>query len=245
MLVEIARQIRANAGDLAVIECRETGKSTVQAKAEVELSAQYFEFYGGLVNAITGDNINLGAGYHSYTRREPFGVVGAILPWNTPINSVGRSCTPALASGNTVVVKPSEATSGSLLALARIAVDDCGLPRGVLNVVTGSGAEVGEAIVRHKDVRKVTFTGSIAVGRRIGSLAAERILPLTLELGGKSPDIVFADADLAAAAPSVVRGFLMHAGQICIAGTRIPRRALDSRHARRCHEEGDEHLCYR
>ena len=139
VLVEIARQIRANAGDLAIIECRETGKSTVQAKAEVELSAQYFEFYGGLVNAITGDNINLGAGYHSYTRREPFGVVGAILPWNTPINSVGRSCTPALAAGNTVVVKPSEATSGSLLALARIAVDDCGLPPGVLNVVTGSG----------------------------------------------------------------------------------------------------------
>ncbi len=221
VLGQIARQIRSNADHLTVIECRETGKSNTQAKAEVELSAQYFEFYGGLVNAINGDNINLGAGYHSYTKREPYGVVGAILPWNTPINVVGRSCAPALAAGNTVVVKPSEATSGSLLALARIAVDDCGLPPGVLNVVTGLGAEVGEAIVTHKDVRKVTFTGSIAVGRRIGRLAADRILPLTLELGGKSPDIVFADADLNAAAPSVVRGFLMHAGQICIAGTRI------------------------
>jgi aldehyde dehydrogenase (NAD+) len=221
ILAEVARRIRANTDSLTTIECRETGKSDTQARLEVELSAQYFELYGGLVNAINGDNINLGAGYHSYTRREPYGVVGAILPWNTPINCVGRSCTPALAAGNTVVVKPSEMTSGSLLALARIAVDECGLPAGVLNVVTGYGKEVGEAIVLHKDVRKVTFTGSIAVGRRIGQLAADRVLPLTLELGGKSPDIVFADADLEAAAPSVVRGFLMHSGQICIAGTRI------------------------
>ena len=221
ILTDIARAIRGNSREFAVIEARETGKSTAQALAEVELSAQYFEYYGGLVNAIPGEAINLGAGYHSYTRREPYGVVGVILPWNTPINCVGRSCTPALAAGNTVVVKPSEATSGSVLALAKMAVADCGLPAGVLNVVTGLGDEAGEAIVKHRDVRKVSFTGSIATGRRVAHVAAERIIPATLELGGKSPDIVFADADLAAAAPSVVRGFLMHAGQICIAGTRI------------------------
>jgi len=221
ILMEIARMIRATASEIAVLECRDSGKSTTQAKAEIDLCAQYFELYGGLVNAIPGQNINLGAGYHSYTRREPFGVVGAILPWNTPINCAGRSCTPALAAGNTVVVKPSEATSSSLLRLAELAVTRCGMPPGVLNVVTGLGQEVGEAIVKHRDVRKVTFTGSIATGRRVAHLAAERVIPVVLELGGKSPDIVFADADLDAATPSVVRGFLMHAGQICIAGTRI------------------------
>lgn len=220
-LTKIARRIRMAAKEFAVIECRETGKSLPQANAEIELTAQYFEFYGGLVNAIPGDHIDLGSNYHSYTRREPYGVVGVILPWNSPLNVAGRDCAPALAAGNTVVAKPSEATSGSLLALARMAVEDCGLPPGVLNVLTGLGPEAGEALVTHRSVRKVAFTGSVGVGRRIGRLAADRILPLTLELGGKSPDIVFADADLEAAAPSVVRGFLMHAGQICIAGTRI------------------------
>ena len=221
VLTEIARKIREHSTELAEIERRETGKSIAQAKGEVESSAQYFEFYGGLTTAIQGETINLGAGYHSYTRREAYGVVGAILPWNAPLNQGARACAPALAAGNTVVVKPSEATSGSILALARILTEECGVPPGVFNVVTGLGKEVGEALVVNGDVRKITFTGSLRAGQEIGHLAADRILPLTLELGGKSPDIVFADADLDAAASGVVKGFLTHAGQVCLAGTRI------------------------
>lgn len=221
ILTEIARKIREHLAKLAAIECRETGKSVPMAKIEMEVTAQYFEFYGGLVNAIQGNTIDLGVGYHSYTRREPFGVVGTILPWNAPLNQAGRACAPALAAGNTVVAKPSEATSGSLLELVRIAVQECGLPAGVFNVVTGLGKEAGESLVLHKDVRKLAFTGSLRAGREIGKVAAERVLPLTLELGGKSPDIVFSDADFAAAVPGVLKGFLLHAGQICLAGTRI------------------------
>nr|WP_210254961.1 aldehyde dehydrogenase family protein [Methylocapsa sp. S129] len=148
ILNEIARKIRERINDFTVIECRETGKSASMAKAEIEATAQYFEFYGGLVNAIQGNTIDIGVGYHSYTRREPFGVVGAILPWNAPLNQAGRACAPALAAGNTVVAKPSEATSGSLLELARMAVEECGLEAGVFNVVTGLGKEAGESMVQ-------------------------------------------------------------------------------------------------
>lgn len=220
LLTRIAQAIREKAEDLAAIESRETGKSPVQARGEVEGAAQYFEFYGGLATALHGETVGLGAGYHSYTLREPYGVVGAILPWNAPLNQAGRACAPALAAGNVVVVKPSEATSGSVLSLARLMVE-CGVPSGVFNVVTGLGKEAGEALVLHPGVRKIAFTGSLRAGQEIGRLAADRVLPLTLELGGKSPDIVFADADLALAAPGVLKGFLTHAGQVCLAGTRI------------------------
>lgn len=220
LLTQAALAIRAHARELAAIEARETGKSMPQAQGEIEGVAQYFELYGGLATALQGETIGLGAGYHAYTLREPYGVVGAILPWNAPLNQAGRACAPALTAGNTVVVKPSEATSGSVLALARLLIE-CGVPPGVFNVVTGTGSEAGEALVSHPDVRKVAFTGSLRAGKQIGRIAAERILPLTLELGGKSPDIVFADADLERAAPGVLKGFLTHAGQVCLAGTRI------------------------
>ncbi|HVR48316.1 MAG TPA: aldehyde dehydrogenase family protein [Pseudorhodoferax sp.] len=220
LLTQAALAIRAQARELAAIESRETGKSTPQALGEIEGVAQYFELYGGLATALQGETIGLGAGYHSYTLREPYGVVGAILPWNAPLNQAGRACAPALAAGNTVVVKPSEATSGSVLALARLLIG-CGVPAGVFNVVTGIGTEAGEALVRHPEVRKIAFTGSLRAGQQIGRIAADRVLPLTLELGGKSPDIVFADADLALAAPGVLKGFLTHAGQVCLSGTRI------------------------
>jgi aldehyde dehydrogenase (NAD+) len=221
ILTEIARKIRDKRAELVALERLETGKPAVQAPFEIEVAAQYFELYGGLVNAIHGDTIDLGAGYHSYTRREPFGVVGVILPWNAPLNQAGRAIAPALAAGNTVVAKPSEFTSTSLLELARIAVEECGLPPGALNVVTGTGEEAGAPLVAHRDVRKVAFTGSVRAGREVGKIAAERIIPLTLELGGKSPNIVFADADLKQAVPGSVRAFVLNAGQVCLAGTRI------------------------
>jgi aldehyde dehydrogenase (NAD+) len=220
VLMEIARAMRAEAESLGALEGREAGKAAWQGPLEVEGAAQYFEFYGGLVNAGHGEVINLGSGYHSYTRREPFGVVGAILPWNAPINQAARAIAPALAAGNTVVAKPSEETSGTLLRLAELAVAN-GLPAGVLNVVLGTGPEAGAAIVEHPQVRKVAFTGSVRAGREVGRIAAERIIPLTLELGGKSPNIVFDDADLTAAVPGAMRAFLLNAGQICLAGTRL------------------------
>lgn len=220
VLTQVALAIRGQARELAAIESLETGKSLVQALAEIEGTAQYFELYGGLATALMGETIGLGSGYHAYTLREPYGVVGAILPWNAPLNQAGRACAPALAAGNTLVVKPSEATSGSVLALARILIG-CGVPPGVFNVVTGVGTEAGQALVVHPHVRKITFTGSLGAGQAIARMAGDRILPLTLELGGKSPDIVFADADLDAAAKGVLKGFLTHAGQVCLSGTRI------------------------
>ncbi len=221
ILLDVARKIREKSRELGELERLETGKPPVQVPFEIEVAAQYFELYGGLVNAIHGETIDLGPGYHSYTRREPFGVVGVILPWNAPLNQAGRAVAPALAAGNTVVAKPSEFTSASLLELARLAVEECGLPPGVLNVVTGTGEEAGAALVAHRDVRKVAFTGSVRAGREVGRIAAERIIPLTLELGGKSPNIVFADADLGRAVPGSLRAFVMNAGQVCLAGTRV------------------------
>jgi len=220
ILLELARRIRAESPQLVALEQLEAGKPGYQATAEVEVAAQYFEFYGGLVNALGGETLDLGAGYHSYTRREPFGVVGVILPWNAPLNQAARGVAPALAAGNVVVAKPSEFTSASALVLARLAVE-CGLPAGVLNVVTGVGSEAGRALVEHPDVRKIAFTGSVRAGREIAHVAADRIVPLTLELGGKSPNLVFSDADMAAAVTGSLRAFVMNAGQVCSAGTRL------------------------
>jgi aldehyde dehydrogenase (NAD+) len=220
VLLDIARAMRAATAELGELERLEAGKPDWQAPIEIEGAAQYFEFYGGLVNVQHGESIDLGAGYHSYTRREPYGVVGVILPWNAPLNQAARAIAPALAAGNTVVAKPSEETSGSLLKLAEIAVA-CGLPAGVLNVVTGNGQDSGAELVGHPLVRKVAFTGSVRAGREIGHIAAERIIPLTLELGGKSPNIVFEDADFAQAVPGALRAFATNAGQICLAGTRL------------------------
>jgi aldehyde dehydrogenase (NAD+) len=220
VLLDLARAMRENIAELAAIEKADTGKPAWQAPLEIEGAAQYFEFYGGLVNVGHGEIINLGAGYHSYTRREPFGVVGVILPWNAPLNQAGRAIAPALAAGNTVIAKPSEETPGSLLRLAELAIE-CGMPPGVLNVVTGTGPQAGSAIVEHSAVRKVAFTGSVRAGREIGRIAAERVIPLTLELGGKSPNIVFEDADFDSAVEGALRAFVVNAGQVCLAGTRL------------------------
>jgi len=220
LLTDIGRAIRTNVAVLAGLEQAEAGKPAFQAPLEVEAAAQYFEFYGGLVHAVGGETLQLGPGLHSYTLREPFGVVGVITPWNSPINQAARGIAPALAAGNVVVAKPSEFTSTSTLEMARIAVE-CGLPKGAFNVVTGTGPDVGAAIVEHPQVRKVAFTGSLRAGKEVGRIAADRILPLTLELGGKSPNLIFADADMTQAVPGSLRGFIANAGQVCSAGTRL------------------------
>ncbi len=220
LMHSLARALRDNNDRLAELEHADTGKPMALALAEVEGSAVYFEFYGSLVYLPTGDTLDVAPDQHVFTKREPYGVIGIITPWNLPLNQAARAIAPALVAGNVVVAKPSEITSQTTVELAKLA-ETVGFPNGVINVVLGTGAEVGEAIVRHQDIRKVAFTGSVGVGRKIGAIAAERIIPLTLELGGKSANIVFDDADLDTAAAEAVKGFSLNAGQVCSAGTRL------------------------
>lgn len=220
ILQAIARALREKAGDFIAVERSETGKPFANAARDVETAAAYFEFYGGLVNTYAGEVIGLGDGLHSYTLREPFGPVAVITPWNAPVNQAGRGIAPALAAGNCVVAKPASATSGTTAMLAELA-HACGVPAGVFNVVLGSGSRIGPLLAGHPGIRKIAFTGSVDVGREIGRIAAERIIPVTLELGGKSPNIVFADADFEAAVKGARKGFTTHAGQVCLSGTRL------------------------
>lgn len=220
LLVELARAMRADATTLAALESSETGKPGQVALAEVENSATYFEFYGGLVGMPVGETLDVAPDQHVFTIREPFGVIGVITPWNLPLNQSARACAPALAAGNTVVLKPSENTSASSVRLAQLATE-VGFPAGAFTVVLGTGAEAGAALVHHRDIAKVAFTGSVPTGQVIAGIAADRVIPVTLELGGKSANIVFSDADLDAAIAGAVQGFTANAGQVCSAGTRL------------------------
>lgn len=219
VLGRIAAMIREQAHGLGQLESLDNGKPLAQALSDIEGAARYFEFYAGLGDKFGGETIPLGPKLVSYTRREPYGVIGEILPWNAPINQAARGVAPALITGNAVVAKPATLTSTTCIELAGIATA-CGLPDGVFQVVTGD-AEIGEALINHPLVRKVGFTGSVVTGRRVAHLAADRLIPTILELGGKSPHILFEDADLDAAIPSVYQAFTFNAGQICSAGTRL------------------------
>jgi acyl-CoA reductase-like NAD-dependent aldehyde dehydrogenase len=228
LLRAVAAAVRARAGDLATLEARNVGKPISDARGEVGMVADVFDYYAGAPERLLGDTIPVAGGV-DFTFREPLGVVGLITPWNFPIAIASWKLGPALAAGNTVVLKPAELTPLTAVELERIAVE-AGVPEGVLNVVVGSGRVVGERIVEHADVAKVAFTGSTAVGRRIAARAAETVKRVTLELGGKSANVIFADADLeqaAAAAPMAVFG---NAGQDCCARSRIlvERSAVDS-----------------
>jgi aldehyde dehydrogenase (NAD+) len=178
------------------------------------------EFYGGAADKVMGETIPYLDGYTVYTLREPHGVTGHIVPWNYPMQIVGRSVGAALAMGNACVLKPAEEASVTALAFARIAME-AGLPPGALNVVTGRGEEAGAALASHPGVHHLSFTGSVAVGRLIQTAAAANVVPVTLELGGKSPQLVFADADLDAALPFLVNAGIQNAGQTCSAASRI------------------------
>lgn len=220
LMQALAAAMRRETAALAAMERADTGKSPASALAGIEGAIQYFEFYGSLVFLPAGDVLDVAPDQHVFTRREPYGVVGVITPWNLPLNQAARAIAPALVAGNTIVAKPSQITSRTTVAMARLA-GEVGFAPGVINIVPGTGQAVGEAIVRHPAVRKVAFTGSVGVGRTIGHIAADRIIPLTLELGGKSANIVFADAELDRAVAEAVKGFTLNAGQICSAGTRI------------------------
>ncbi|WP_181780616.1 aldehyde dehydrogenase family protein [Pseudonocardia pini] len=220
ILLRLAAVLREHADELARLETLDNGQALVQSHGDVETAARYFEFYGGAADKLHGETIPLGADYLSYTVNEPFGVVGFVLPWNAPLNQAARGLGPALATGNVAVVKPAEDTPLTSLELARLALE-AGVPPGVLNVVPGYGHEAGAALVEHPGVRKIAFTGSVDTGALIARTAADRLVPVTLELGGKSPNIVFPDADLDAVARSSWIGFTFKSGQVCSAGTRL------------------------
>lgn len=220
ILIDLGRKLRNNLDFFSKLESDEMGIPVAGATLALSTAADYFEYYGGLAPSLQGETIPVGDGQLSYTVREPYGVVGVITPWNAPLNQTARSIAPALAAGNAVVHKPSEFSSLSALLFAEMAVE-VGLPKGLWNVITGTGMDVGAPLVSHKNVHKVAFTGSVRTGQMIGAVAAEKVMAVTLELGGKSPDIIFEDADLQAALPSVLLGFIANSGQMCLAGSRV------------------------
>jgi len=205
---------------LANLESIDVGKPLSQARADVLALARYLEFYGGAADKIHGTTIPYLAGYTVYTLREPHGVTGHIIPWNYPMQIIGRSVGASLAMGNAAVLKPAEQACLTALAFADIA-REAGLPAGALNVVPGLGTEAGTALTQHRSVHHISFTGSVGVGRIIQSTAAQNVVPVTLELGGKSPQLVFNDADIDTALPFLVNAGIQNAGQTCSASSRI------------------------
>ncbi|WP_417598168.1 aldehyde dehydrogenase family protein [Pararhodobacter oceanensis] len=220
ILTRLGQLILTRTEELAELEARDVGKPLSQARADAVALARYMEFYGGAADKITGQTIPYLDGYTVYTLREPHGVTGHIVPWNYPMQIIGRSVGAALTMGNACVLKPAEEACLTALAFAALAME-AGLPAGALNVVTGLGAEAGAALSSHKGIQHVSFTGSVAVGGMIQAAAAQNVVPVTLELGGKSPQIVFDDADLDRALPFLVNAGVQNAGQTCSASSRI------------------------
>jgi aldehyde dehydrogenase (NAD+) len=220
VLLKLADLIEANIGELAKLETLHNGKTLFESKIEVSMSAEVFRFYGGLADKIAGETLPVNGNFFVYTLREPVGVVGAIVPWNFPLNLASWKVAAALAAGCTVVLKPAETTPLTALALADLAVQ-AGLPAGALNVVPGFGETAGAALVKHPGVDKVAFTGSTEVGRLIMSECAKTNKRVTLELGGKSPNIVFDDADVEAAIRGAQTGIFYGKGEVCAAGSRL------------------------
>ncbi|MDB2579682.1 MAG: aldehyde dehydrogenase family protein [Tateyamaria sp.] len=220
ILRNIGRRVLEHVDTLAVIEAHDVGKPLSQARADAVALARYMEFYGGAADKITGETIPYLDGYTVYTLREPHGVTGHIVPWNYPMQIIGRSVGAALAMGNACVLKPAEEACLTALAFGRIC-QDAGLPDGALNIVPGLGAEAGAALAGHHNVQHISFTGSVRTGALVQQAAGKNVVPVTLELGGKSPQVVFDDADLDAALPFLVNAGIQNAGQTCSASSRI------------------------
>lgn len=219
VLNRLAGLVEEHADQLAELECRDTGKPLTQARADVAVTVRYFEFYAAAADKLDGRAIPLGPDFVDYTVREPRGVCGQIIPWNYPLQVAARCAAPALAAGNAVLVKPSELASLTPVRLAELALE-AGLPEGLLQVLPGAG-ETGAALASHPGVDHVTFVGSPLTGAKVARACAERLAPVELELGGKSPNVVFADADLGRVVPAVVKALVQNAGQSCSAGSRL------------------------
>ena len=221
LLCRLADIIDREAERLGRLEVRDNGKLLAEMGSQTKYIGEWYRYFGGLADKIEGtviptDKPNM----FNFTRYEPFGVVGLITPWNSPLLLVAYKLAPALAAGNTAVIKPSEFTSASTLEFMEL-IAEAGFPDGVVNVVTGFGAEAGGPLVDHPDVSKIAFTGSDASGQKIYEQGAKKLIPVTLELGGKSPNIVFADADQDAAVMGAISGIFAATGQTCIAGSRL------------------------
>lgn len=220
LILAFADAILEAADDLAVLESEDTGKPLSQARADAVVCARYFQYYGRVIEGYLGTQIPFDPGFHAFTERVPFGVTGHIVAWNYPMQLMARGVAPALVTGNCVVVKPADETPRSAVALAELATK-VGLPAGVFNVVPGHGTEAGALLTAHPGVRQIGFVGSTVTARHVGRAAAERTIPASLELGGKSAHIVFEDADLERAAEAIAKGLLQNAGQTCSAGSRL------------------------
>ncbi len=220
ILGRIADAVLAHEDELARIEAQDTGKPTSTARNDIRVLARYFEFYGAAADKVHGQTIPFLPGHQVSLLREPLGVTAHIIPWNYPAQMLGRTVAPALAMGNAAVLKPAEDTSLSALRFAEIATA-AGLPEGALNIVTGLGEEAGAALAAHPGIDFVSFTGSNEVGTLVQQAAARHAVKCVLELGGKSPQIVFDDVDAARAVPIIVRAIVQNAGQTCTAGSRL------------------------
>ena len=220
ILTDIGQRVLERDEDLARMEALDVGKPLGQARNDVRALARYLEFYGGAADKLMGETIPYLDGYTVYTLREPLGVTGHIIPWNYPMQILGRSVGAALCAGNAAVLKPAEEACLTALAFARLA-EEAGLPEGALNIVPGKGEVAGAALTSHPGVQHISFTGSFPVGQMVQAAAAANVVPVTLELGGKSPQLVFEDADIDAALPFLVAGGIQNAGQTCSASSRI------------------------
>jgi aldehyde dehydrogenase (NAD+) len=220
LLMKLSRAVAEHHDELSLAEAADTGKPLRQARADITALARYFEFYAGACDKVHGETLPYLDGYTVLTLREPFGVTGHIIPWNYPAQIFGRSVGAALAMGNACVVKPAEDASLSTLIVGQLALD-VGFPPGALNIVPGFGEEAGAALAGHPGIDHISFTGSPEVGTLVQIAAARHHRPVTLELGGKSPQLVFADADQEAALPFIVGGIVQNAGQTCSAGSRV------------------------
>jgi acyl-CoA reductase-like NAD-dependent aldehyde dehydrogenase len=218
-LFQIAQKIKEHSEELAQLETLDNGKTLTESRLDMYLAVECFEYYGGAATKLEGATIPVFGNRLNYVVREPWGVVGQIIPWNFPLLMAAWKLAPALAAGNCVVLKPAEQTPLTALRLSELIQEI--VPKGVLNVVTGFGPEAGAPLVKHPEVKKIAFTGSTEVGRQIMAMAAEHVADVTLELGGKSPQIVYPDADLDAALEGVLLGIFYNAGQQCSAGSRL------------------------
>lgn len=220
LLTRLGALILENIDELAALEARDCGKPAKTARADIEAAARYFEFYGGAADKVHGEQIPFMNGYYVSGEREPIGVTGHIIPWNYPAQMIGRTLAPALAMGNATVLKPAEDACLTPLRIVELSVE-AGFPEGAINVVPGLGAESGAALSEHPGIDFISFTGSPQVGVMIQTAAARNHIGCVLELGGKSPQIVFEDADLEAAVPVIVAAIVQNAGQTCSAGARL------------------------
>lgn len=220
ILTRIGQLVLERVEDLAALEAMDVGKPLTQARADAVALARYCEFYGGAADKVMGETIPYLDGYTVYTLREPHGVTGHIVPWNYPMQIIGRSVGAALTMGNACVLKPAEEACLTALAFGQIA-QEAGLPAGALNIVPGLGGEAGAALSANPDVDHISFTGSVRTGALVQQAAGANVVPVTLELGGKSPQLVFDDADLDAALPFLVNAGIQNAGQTCSASSRI------------------------